>query len=478
MNLNHQLVQKQTQKLVMTQDLRQSIELLPLSTLELADRISAELVENPMLEEEASSERSKSPELYSVDDLKRKEKNDFIKNSDPGWQDSFSLDRPQSRGTDASDRNQKYIESSPNAQSLSEHLLWQLRISSLKGKEMEIAEILISMLDDRGFISQTQTELATEIGVSTKAIKKVLEQIHQLDPLGIGAGSIQETLYIQAKILKPEDTNLHDLIQNYLKDLEKLDYKGISKKMGLPVEAIESMAAEIKKLEPFPATLYTPQKPDYIVPDVIIREIEGEFSILLNDEWLPKLKINKEYKGMLKKGGGAKDSDKEYISTKLNSAEWLIRSVNQRRQTLYRVVSAIIELQTEFFKKGVRFLKPLTLKDIAERLDLHESTVSRITSNKYVQTSWGILELKWFFSSGLKSKSSEGGMESSKTIHDIIRNLVKEEDPENPLSDQDIVEKIESKGIEIARRTVAKYRKILKILPSNQRKKVKSLEAR
>ncbi|EPG66772.1 RNA polymerase factor sigma-54 [Leptospira wolffii] len=476
MNLNHQLVQKQTQKLVMTQDLRQSIELLPLSTLELADRISAELVENPMLEEELSSERSKSPELYSVDDLRRKEKNDFLKNSDQGWQDSFSLDKPQYRGTDASDRNQKYIESSPNTQSLSEHLLWQLRISSLKGKEMEIAEILVSMLDDRGFISQTKEELAAEIGVSTKIIRKVLEQIHQLDPLGIGAGSIQETLLVQAKILKPEDKNLHELIAVYLKDLEKLDYRGISKKMGLPVESIEAMAADIKKLEPFPATLYTPKKPDYVVPDVIIREIDGEFSILLNDEWLPKLKINKEYKGILKKG--AKDSDREYISSKLNSAEWLIRSVNQRRQTLYRVVSAIIELQTEFFRKGVRFLRPLTLKDIAERLDLHESTVSRITSNKYVQTSWGILELKWFFSSGLKSKTSEGGMESSKTIHDIIRNLVKEEDPENPLSDQDIVEKIESKGIEIARRTVAKYRKILKILPSNQRKKVKSLEAR
>ncbi|EPG75807.1 RNA polymerase sigma-54 factor [Leptospira fainei serovar Hurstbridge str. BUT 6] len=476
MNLNHQLVQKQTQKLVMTQDLRQSIELLPLSTVELADRISAELVENPMLEEEASSERSKNPELYSVDDLRRKEKNDFLKNSDVGWQESFSIDRPQTRGSDASDRNQKYIESSPNTQSLSEHLLWQLRISSLKGKEMEIAEMLISMLDDRGFIPQTHEKLAAEIGVSVKTIRKVLDQIHQLDPLGIGASDIQQTLLVQARILKPEDVKLHDLIENHLKDLEKLDYKGISKKMGIPVENVEAMAAEIKKLEPFPATLYTPKKPDYILPDVIVREIGGEFNILLNDEWLPKLKINKEYKGFLKKG--AKDSDREYISTKLSSAEWLIRSVNQRRQTLYRVVSAIIELQTEFFRKGVRFLRPLTLKDIAERLELHESTVSRITSNKYVQTSWGILELKWFFSSGLKSKSSEGGMESSKTIHDMIRNLVKEEDPENPLSDQEIVEHIEKKGIEIARRTVAKYRKILRILPSNQRKKVKSLEAR
>ncbi|PJZ69531.1 RNA polymerase sigma-54 factor [Leptospira perolatii] len=476
MNLNQQLVQKQTQKLVMTQDLRQSIELLPLSTVELADRISAELIENPMLEEEPSLERSKNPDLYSLDDLRRKEKNDFLKNSDQGWQDSFSLERPRSRGTDASDRNQKYIESSPNTQSLSEHLLWQLRISSLKPKEIEIAEILISMLDDRGFISKSLEELTAEIGVSTKVLKKVLSQLHQLDPLGIGAKDIQETLLIQSRILRPGDTKLHDLIENYIKDLEKLDYKGISKKMGIPVENVEAMAAEIKKLEPFPATLYTPKKPDYVIPDVIVREIGGEFNIFINDEWLPRLKINKEYKGFLKKG--AKDSDKEFISTKLSSAEWLIRSVNQRRHTLFRVVSAIIELQQEFFKKGVRFLRPLTLRDIAEKLDLHESTVSRITSNKYVQTSWGILELKWFFSSGIKSKSSEGGMESSKKIHDMIRTLVKDEDPENPLSDQEIVEYMEQKGIEIARRTVAKYRKILRILPSSQRKKVKSLESR
>ncbi|XDD48694.1 RNA polymerase factor sigma-54 [Leptospira sp. WS92.C1] len=473
MNLSHSLVQKQTQKLVMTQDLRQSIELLPLSTIELSDRISSELIENPMLEEEYASEKNRTPDLYSRDDLRRKEKNDFIKNSDVTWQDNYSIDRAGSTGSDAGDRNQKYIESSPEKSSLSEHLLWQLRLSSLKPDEITIGEMLISMLDDHGFISIPIPDFCKEMSLNEKKVRKVLGQIHRLDPLGIGAKDVQETLLIQAKILKPEDIKLHTLIQDHIKDLEKLDYKTISKKMELSLEAVESLASEIKKLEPYPATLYTSNKPDYVMPDVIVREVEGEFDIYINDEWIPKLKINKEYKNILK---NAKDNDKEYITTKLGSAEWLIRSVNQRRQTLFKVTSAIIEMQIEFFRKGIQFIRPLTLKDIAERLDMHESTVSRITSNKYIQTSRGILELKWFFSSGVRS--SEGGIESSKKIHDLIRNLVKEEKSESPLSDQEIVEAIQKQGIEIARRTVAKYRKILKILPSSQRKKVKSLESR
>ncbi|EKN87143.1 RNA polymerase sigma-54 factor [Leptospira interrogans str. 2003000735] len=473
MNLSQSLVQKQTQKLVMTQDLRQSIELLPLSTLELSDRINSELVENPMLEEEYASERNRTPDLYSRDDLKRKEKNDFLKNSDVSWQDHFSLDKAGGAGTDASDRNQKYIESSPEKSSLSEHLLWQLRLSNLKPDEISIGEILISMLDDHGFIPIPIPDLCTEMKLNEKKVRKVLDQIHRLDPIGIGAKDVQETLLIQAKILKPEDLNLHILIRDHIKDLEKLDYKSISKKMEIQLESVESLASEIKKLEPYPATLYTPNKPDYVIPDVIVREVDGEFDIYINDEWIPRLKVNKEYKNILK---NAKESDKEYIATKLSSAEWLIRSVNQRRQTLFKVTSAIIEMQIAFFKKGIQHIRPLTLKDIAEKLEMHESTISRITSNKYIQTSRGIMELKWFFSSGVRS--TEGGIESSKKIHDLIRNLVKEEQSDNPLSDQEIVDAIGKQGIEIARRTVAKYRKILKILPSSQRKKVKSLESR
>lgn len=216
------------------------------------------------------------------------------------------------------------------------------------------------------------------------------------------------------------------MIRDHIKDLEKLDYKSISKKMEVSLETVESLASEIKKLEPYPATLYTPNKPDYVIPDVIVREVEGEFDVYINDEWIPRLKINKEYKNILK---NAKESDREYITSKLGSAEWLIRSVNQRRQTLFKVTSAIIEMQIEFFQKGIQYIKPLTLKDIAEKLEMHESTISRITSNKYVQTSRGIMELKWFFppefvlpkvESSLLKKSTISYAISSKRNNSII----------------------------------------------------------
>ena len=316
-------------------------------------------------------------------------------------------------------------------------------------------------------------EFQINVNLNLKLLKKVIQSIHQLDPIGIGAVNIQQTLMIQAKILKPDDENLYILLKDHFKDLEKLDYKKISKAMKISEEKVEQIAKSIKKLEPYPATLYISKKTDYIVPDVVVKETDGEFTIHINDEWIPKISINKEYKNVLVKSCSA--ADKEFITTRVNSAQWLIRSINQRRQTLYRVMNSIIDFQIDFFKNGINDLKPLTLKDIADKLSMHESTISRITTNKYVQTSWGILELKWFFSSGLKS--SEGGKESSKKIHDMIRTLVKEESEDNPLSDQDIVDIMGKRGIEIARRTVAKYRKILKILPSNRRKRIRDLKA-
>lgn len=471
--LSQQLVQKQTQKLVMTADLRQSIELLPLSTLELADKIQAELIDNPLLEEVFNPEKPKTPELYSVTEVRDKEKRELSKSTEANFQDLYNIDGPYRHDNEARDKNQSMIEASPLREKLSDHLMSQLRLLDLTEKELEIGEILISMIDDHGFITTPFEDIAKEMDLSLKSIKKVIRSIHQLDPIGIGASSIQETLMIQAQIVKPEDENLYILLRDHFKDLEKLDYKKISKAMKISEEKVEQIAKSIKKLEPYPATLYISKKTDYIVPDVVVKETDGEFTIHINDEWIPKISINKEYKNVLVKSCSA--ADKEFITTRVNSAQWLIRSINQRRQTLYRVMNSIIDFQIDFFKNGINDLKPLTLKDIADKLNMHESTISRITTNKYVQTSWGILELKWFFSSGLKS--TEGGKESSKKIHDMIRTLVKEESEDNPLSDQDIVDIMGKRGIEIARRTVAKYRKILKILPSNRRKRIRDLKA-
>lgn len=468
MNIGAQLVQKQTQRLVMTQDLRQSIELLALSTLELSDRIQTELMENPLLEDTNLEEKSKQPELYSSSEVRSIEKTNYLKDTEMNWGDTYSIENPKFLNTEASDRNQKYIESSSVQESLSEHLMGQLRLMDLTEEEFYLGEVLVSLLDDKGFLTVRLEELSQEMDLPIKQLKKVRKCLNELDPLGIAAYNIQETLYLQARILYPNDVRLHELIAKYLSDLEKFDYKKISRGMNLPEDEILDLARLIKKLEPYPATLYQGKRADYIVPDVIVSHVGDDFNVYINDEWLPKLEINKEYKTFL--NAKSSNEDKDFIHNKLYSANWLIRSVNQRRQTLYKTVSAIIDSQREFFLKGVSYTETLTLKDISEKTNLSESTISRITTNKYVQTKWGIYELKWFFSSGVKS--SEGGKASSKRIHEMLLDMVKKEEEANPLSDQDIVDAFEKEGIEIARRTVAKYRKILKILPSSQRKRI------
>ncbi|MDZ4726703.1 MAG: RNA polymerase factor sigma-54 [Leptospira sp.] len=472
MKLGNSISQRQTQKLVMTHDLRQSIELLSLSTLELSDKIQNELMENPMLDEVGLDEKQKMPELFSFEEVKRIEKLNHEKSTDINWQEAYSLEGPKSYNQEASDRNQKYIESSSKGISLEEHLLSQLRLIDLTDQEYRIGEVLVSMIDDKGFIKEDLSILSIEMNFSLPKIQKVLKIIQELDPIGIGAKDIQETLLVQAKILFPENKTLHLLINEFLNDLEKIDYKKIAKTLRITEDEVSQLARTVKKLEPYPATLYQGKKTDYVVPDVVVKQIGNEFNIFINDEWLPKLSIQDEYKELL--NTKLPPAEKEYFQTKFSSAQWLIRSIQQRRHTLQRVVSSIIDFQVEFFRGGITNIRPLTLKEIAEKLNLHESTISRITTNKYIQTTWGIFELKWFFSSGVKS--SEGGKESSKKIHEFIRNLVKDEDEQNPLSDQDIVELMEKKGIEIARRTVAKYRKVLKILPSNQRKRISTLK--
>jgi RNA polymerase sigma-54 factor len=472
MNLSQQLVHKQTQRLVMTHDLRQSIELLPLSNLELSEKIQSELIENPLLEEVLNLDKPQTPEMFSLSEVRNIEKEKSLKDNDLSWHDILS-NSYRKASPDAADKNQKFIEASPRKQSLTDHLNSQLRLMNLTEDELSIGEILISMLDERGFFPFSYEEISKELHIELDLLKKILSQIQLLEPYGIGARNVRESLLIQARQIEGTDTTLYRLIDGYFSDIEKMDFKKIIRSMKITEEELKVLLENIvKKFDPYPASLFVTKRTDYITPDVIVKENEHEFIIIINDEWMPKLSINQLYKNQLSKTNSV--VDKEYISTKLNSANWLIRSIEQRRQTLHRVVNSIIESQIDFFRGGIQNIKPLTLKDIAEKLGVHESTISRITTNKYVETSWGIFELKWFFSSGVRS--SEGGKESSKKIHDIIKQLIKEEDTENPLSDQDIVEKVAEKGIEIARRTVAKYRKFLKILPSNRRKRLHSFK--
>lgn len=472
MKLVQNLNLKQTQKLIMTQELRNSIELLALSTVDLAERIQQELIENPLLEEINNPEKSEL-EIDSALDKKQKEIQEFFSKTDNQYLDTYSFEfdiKTRNLDNEAANRFQKLIESKSKAQSLSEYLLEQLRLFYLTQEEFKTGEILISMIDKNGFLPKKTEELAKELRKSVSHIKKVLKYIHQLDPIGIGARDFKHSLFIQSKILYPNDLKLHKLIKYHLKDLEKLDYKKISKQMDLEENEIIQLSKKIATLQPFPASGFNSEKPEYIIPDAIVIEIEGDFVVILNDEWIPKISINKEYKNLVFKFKSL--DEKNYFDSKINSAKWLIRSIHQRRYTLLRVLNCIVDFQIDFFRFGVNYLKPLTLRDIAEKLDIHESTISRVTSNKYVQTNWGVLELKWFFSSGIRTQ--DGERESSKKIQEILKNLIKTENPESPLSDQEIVELMQKQGIEIARRTIAKYRKILKILPANLRKRLQS----
>ncbi len=482
MALSQHLVQKQTQRLIITQDLRQSIELLPLSNLELRDRIQKELLENPLLEETGEAETAPAtvadqpPE--SIEEAANAAATRDEYEGDENWQSNardYASDR--SSAAERSERKNQFLQNAVRStESLADHLLWQLRMSDLSAEQLAAGEILISAIDERGFLVETVENLLSGSGIPLAAASEALEQIHQLDPIGCGARNVHESLYIQARLLKPDDNHALLLLEKHFEDLEKLDYKRIERVSGLSREDIESALVFIRTLEPYPGTLYASRPPEYVTPDVVVGEIDGKIEVIINDDWLPPLRINEEYKGMLRTSSSS-ETDREYLQARLAQAQWLIKSVRQRRQTLYRVMLSITEFQEDFFRIGPSALKPLTLRMVAEKVELHESTVSRITTNKYVQTRWGVFELKYFFSSSLRSATGAGS-HSARSIQDRIKQLVEKENAEEPLSDQQLAELIKSEGVAIARRTVAKYRKLLRIPPADRRKKVNQLNAR
>ncbi len=493
MALSQNLVQKQTQRLVITQDLRQSIELLPLSNLELSERIQKEILENPLLEERESESGENSAAAQAVPAEKPKTEGQDDGEGEDSWRSETSERAAErdfgsreynrndyspgdaARGAERAEQKHQFIQNGVSSnESLADHLLWQLRMSDLESAEIEAGEMIISAIDERGFLVEPLEDLIAGTEVKFADASRALEQIHGFDPIGCGARDIPSSLLVQARLLHPEDLITRRLLAEHFEDLEKLDYKKIERVTGYSRDDIETSLQFVRTLEPYPGTLFAGRQPEYIVPDVLIVDLTDGFEVVINDDWLPTLGINDEYRDMLR-STRKQTEDREYLQTKLTSAQWLIKSIRQRRQTLYRVMKAILEFQEDFFRNGQGHLRPLTLRMVAEKVELHESTVSRITTNKYAQTRWGVFELKYFFSSSLRSSGGGSEKHSARSIQDRIRILVEEEDDENPLSDQEIMEKIKAEGVQIARRTVAKYRKILKILPADRRKKLKKL---
>jgi RNA polymerase sigma-54 factor len=470
---------KLSQQLRMTPQLQQAIKLLQLSRLELEGAIRKELDENPVLEEFQESTEDEGPKTEAETQDSAPETQEAQAAADPRQQEEFEWEnyldtnyKPPQGPAGGTDEIMNYENLISTTTSLHDHLMWQLGLGGFNEEEQTIMTVLISYVDEDGYVKTPLEEIAKEEEVSQQELEEMIPFLQEFDPAGVGARDLKECLLIQAKHLEEDTNDLVKLINEHIKDLEKKNYTGISKAMNLPMEDVIEMCKTIYSMDPKPGRAYMPQDTQFVTPDVYVYKVGEEYMVALNEDGLPRLRISNLYKNILKGETPSQSGDnaQNYIQDKLRSAVWLIKSIHQRQRTIYKVTESIVKHQQDFFEKGPGFIKPMILRDIANDIGMHESTVSRVTTNKYVHTPRGIFELKYFFNSGISK--TDGDSLASESVKLKIKNLVSDEDVKNPLSDQKIVELLKKDGIQIARRTVAKYRDMLKILPSSKRKKM------
>lgn len=472
-----------TQKLIMTPQLQQAIKLLQLSKLELQQLVNQTLLENPVLEEVTTeSVEAEEEEAYKVSTKtegnnssgKEEEALTPLDGNDLKWDDYLDEDLPDYKEfryyTESEEETPQFEQVLSRPSTLYDHLVWQLNLSVISKEEKEIGHIIVGNIDENGYLRATVEEIRTLSGAPEEKIMKVLRLIQSFDPPGIGARDLRECLLIQIEQIGFSGTIVEKIVSEYLSDFEKKRFPLLARKLGISLSDLARAIRVIEKLEPKPGRSFHSSDNMYIVPDVFVIKYEGEYVIILNEEGVPRLRINPIYRRMLKGNNDLGSEERHYLEDKFRSALWMIRSIEQRNRTIYKVVQSIIKFQGEFFDKGVSYLKPLTLREVAEDIQMHESTVSRVTHNKYVCTPQGIFEMKYFFSSSLST--SDGDSCSSRSVRDMISRLIAEENPKKPYTDQQIMEYLKQHNIEIARRTVAKYRKELKIPSASRRRKL------
>jgi len=468
---------KLSQQLIMTPQLQQSIKLLQLSRIELIDTINQELEENPLLEEKSYDDETKNEAAPEMGDVRNEEKTKEITGEGDG-KDDFDWD---SYLEDFGPVGVNYLREEGDAPplenvltqttSLTNHLMWQLKLSHFDETEKKVGEQIIGNLDTNGYIKATLDEIASLEKVDVECAEGVLKRIQEFDPPGVAARDLQECLLLQLKYLDVETELAEKIVRDHLKDLETKNYNNIAKKQKVCLEAVQEAAVLIGTLDPKPGRIYNEERPQYIVPDVFVFKVGQEYRIALNDDGLPKLRVSDLYRKIL--GGsdetGHEEKCKNYIKDKLQSATWLIKSIQQRQKTIYRVSESIVYHQKDFFDNGINYLKPMVLREIADDVGMHESTISRVTSNKYMHSPRGMFELKYFFNSGINKTNGE--TIASESVKEVIRKIISEEDTKHPLNDSQIVEMLKKRNISIARRTVAKYREMMGIIPSSKRRK-------
>ena len=487
--LKQNLALKQT--LRMTPQLQQAIRLLQLSRLELETEIRKEMDENPVLEEGmevANTEVVKESETPKQDqDIQDPRKQDEFE-----W-DSYFEAQQKSRETNFGRSNEEimnYENIIASKETLHDHLSWQANLYGFNEEELTQAMMIIESIGDDGYLKTPIESIASENGMEVRDMEETLSMVQEFDPPGVGSRNLKECLLIQAKHLEEDTHDFVHLIENHLHNLENRNYTAIAKAMNITVDEVVDMCGILNTMDPKPGRRFSSNDTHYVTPDVYVYKMGGKYEVSLNEDGLPKLRISNFYKNMLAKEGHqtrenkdkakeekAENKDKvkenkaqDYIQDKLRSALWLIKSIHQRQRTIYKVAESIVKYQTEFFEKGPGFIRPMILKDIASDIEMHESTVSRVTTAKYMHTPQGIFELKYFFNSGI-SKTG-GGTLASESVKLKIKSLIDKEDLKKPLSDQKIVDILKREGIEIARRTVAKYRDILKFFPQANAKSI------
>ncbi|MBE8162714.1 MAG: RNA polymerase factor sigma-54 [Bdellovibrionaceae bacterium] len=461
---------KLSQQLKMSPQLQQAIKLLQVSRLELASSIQNELVNNPLLEEmvetidpEEASRKKESVESDSnLEELGDVSDFETGANSDLDWRKlNKSVLALSMQGKD--DLNYEQILS--KSVSLAEHLEWQVQVSILDKEQKELAYLLIDSIDDDGYLSTALEEISKSSDVDLEDLEEVLLHIQEMDPPGVGARNLQESLILQAKHHQEDTPDILNIINNHFSDLEKKDFKAIAQALNYDVKLTKELCEIILNFSPQPGQAFTVTSAGtYVSPDIYIAKNAEEYVIFLNQEGLPSLQISPSYKDWKND-----KKMKSYVDEKFKSAVWIIRSLYQRQKTIYRVTECILKRQLDFFEKGPEYLKPMILKDVSQEIDVHESTVSRVVSNKYVHTPRGLLSLKYFFNSAVAC--TDGKLISSASVKTKIKKIIAKEDPARPFSDQKLTKYLETEGIQVARRTVAKYRELLKISPASKRKK-------
>jgi RNA polymerase sigma-54 factor len=460
------LSQTQTlsQQQVLAPQLQQSLQILQAPMLELRALIQSEIEANPTIEvedvEPKIEDKQREAEEFDAEF-------DRLSKLDEEWRDYMAQNASYAkRNADEEERRQFFFDSLTEEQTLQQHLLEQLRSTELDKSDMQLGELIIGNIDDVGFLTTTAEEIARNTGLEAEDLTRVLGVVQTFHPVGVGAHDLRECLLIQLRRIGKENSLEWKIVANHLEDLGKKRYPEIARRCGTTIDCVQRAANFIATLDPKPGQIFSPDPNHYVLPDVTVEKIAGDWQISLNGDQIPHLRISNTYKDLMAQQN--KEDVRDYIRDKIRSGKFLIKSIHQRQQTISNIAHEIVKRQLEFLEQGPSGLKPMTMVQIADAVGVHETTVSRAISGKYISTPHGVFEMKYFFTPGYQTAGGEAM--SNTSVKGVIAELVAKEDPKSPLSDKEIVELLEKRGIPIARRTVAKYRNELNILPSNMRK--------